>query len=576
MSTITIGPLRYRSGIRQARLHQQINSCIGLYARLLIFVILPLLTTASSELLANSVLCSERVICVAINRFDREDGFFAQSVTTTLIQQIDALTTNRNHPILATETAAYFVDPNEFGLATSQVRAFAQQEDAHLILWGGIIGQGQQRQLYIQLSPFTNVGELSKIRPTRVHTFFNEQISATIPCQSCDIFGSTEAAYLRIVSHLVVGWAHYLKDSPEQASEALLTVLVCSGEEIEPALVSPIDGNCVNKLKLSNLVPLYYYTGKAFALQGDYPRALHFLRKAQKLAPNEPSIPIGIGQVYQSWLTENQPLLLAELDLARRLLEEKKSQAQAEERVWIEYDLGLVAEMVNDFLAAKTHFQRALALLDNDDQSYEILLGLARSERQLEQPTQAQQLLQQATNIEPNAPWAFLAIAQLPNLDVAEKFAVVEEAATVAPNEPMVDVANAELCKSQKDYTCAIQAYERAIEKRPAWGWLHSKVGEFYQPTNEHLYYQSWAIAQLHFELVADQLRPNDPWAHERLAYVLLKQQAFDHAVEHYQRAIALAHADFIPARLYCGLSSAQEGQEATDEAKQNHKLCSS
>ena len=576
MSTITIGPLRSHSGTRQKWLYEQVYSHINLYIRLLIFVILPSLITTSSTFLINSVPCSVQVICITVNQFDREDGFFAQSITTTLIQQIAALTTNRNHPILATETAAYFIDPNEVGLAPDRVRAFAQKENTHVMLWGGITGQGQQRQLYIQLSPFTNVGDLSKIRPTRVHTFFSEQISATIPCQSCDTFSSAEVVYLQIVSHLVVGWAHYLKDSPEQASQELLTVLACSGEEIDPALLTPIAGNCVKKLKLSNLVPLYYYTGKALALQGDYPRALHFLRKAQKLAPDEPSIPIGIGQVYQSWLTENQPLLLAELDLARRLLEGKMGQAQDEEQVWIEYDLGLVAEMVNDFLAAKTHFQRALALLDNDQQSYEILLGLARSERQLKQPTQAQQLLQQATNIEPNAPWAFLELAQLPNIDVAEKLSIVEEAATVAPNEPMVDVANAELCKSQKDYTCAIQAYERAIEKRPAWGWLHSKVGEFYQPTNEHLPYQSWVMAQLHFKLVADQLRPNDPWAHERLAYVLLKQQAFDHAVEHYQRAIALAHADFIPARLYCGLSLAQEGQDATEDAKQNHKLCNS
>ena len=81
----------------------------------------------------------------------------------------------------------------------------------------------------------------------------------------------------------------------------------------------------------------------------------------------------------------------------------------------------------------------------------------------------------------------------------------------------------AELCELWDDFACAEQAYTAALLRRPRSGWLNGRVGAFYLPTNPVRAGQSWVNAAKYYEAAVD-LRPQDPWAHERLAYVLLNR----------------------------------------------------
>ncbi len=69
---------------------------------------------------------------------------------------------------------------------------------------------------------------------------------------------------------------------------------------------------------------------------------------------------------------------------------------------------------------------------------------------------------------------------------------------------------------------------------------------------------QSWQEAERHYRKAVE-LRPADPWVHQRLGYVLLKLERNAEAVDEYAAAIALLPDDLPPGELACTLALAQE-----------------
>ena len=182
--------------------------------------------------------------------------------------------------------------------------------------------------------------------------------------------------------------------------------------------------------------------------------------------------------------------------------------------------------------------------------------------------------LEQVRKLDETLPWAYLDLAQIQRDSEEKAKELLQRAGEVAPDEAYVDITRAELCQQWKDYACAATAYAQALKKRPDSGWLYSKIGEFYLPTNPVLPHQSWTEAERYFRRAATELRPQDPWAHERLAYVLFNQGAYPESIQQYQRTLDLVHAQIEAPDLYCSLGRAQERGGLTNEAEQSYARC--
>ena len=149
----------------------------------------------------------------------------------------------------------------------------------------------------------------------------------------------------------------------------------------------------------------------------------------------------------------------------------------------------------------------------------------------------------------------------------------LRQAEQAAPDAAYVQIQRAELCSAWEDMACAEQAYQAALTSRPNSGWLHGRAGDLYRPTNPVRAGQSWDKAAEQYTWAVE-FRPQDPWAHERLAYVLLNQGHAADAVAHYTQAIKLAYADSAPARLYCSLALAQQHAGLAAESQASQAEC--
>ena len=77
-------------------------------------------------------------------------------------------------------------------------------------------------------------------------------------------------------------------------------------------------------------------------------------------------------------------------------------------------------------------------------------------------------------------------------------------------------------------------------------------------PTAAPVAGQSWQEAEHHYRKAVE-LRPADPWVHQRLGYVLLNVQKNAEAAAEYAAAIALLPDDLPPGELACTLAEAQK-----------------
>jgi tetratricopeptide (TPR) repeat protein len=183
--------------------------------------------------------------------------------------------------------------------------------------------------------------------------------------------------------------------------------------------------------------------------------------------------------------------------------------------------------------------------------------------------------LMQAVDLAPDLPWAYLELAQLDQDTRAAAEAALQQAAAWAPDEASVDIIQARLCKRWQDYACAAAAYAQALKKRPESGLLYLEVGDFYLPTQPALPHQNLAQAETYYKTAAQDLRPDDPSAHQRLAYTLSQRQAFSEAIQHYQRVIELVYAEAEAATYHCDIGHLQKASGLLAQAKASYQRCS-
>lgn len=188
-------------------------------------------------------------------------------------------------------------------------------------------------------------------------------------------------------------------------------------------------------------------------------------------------------------------------------------------------------------------------------------------------PTAARATLERAL-APPPAPWAYIELAYI-EADARQRAeAWLAQAEKIAPEEAAVIITHAELCEQWQDYGCAEVAYQAALVKQPESGRLYSQLGNFYLPGAIPLAHQRWELAETYYRAAAEVWRPNDPWAHERLAYVLFNQQAYGEAAYRYQRTIDLAYNGTAPAGIYCNLGLAQQQAGQTAQAIEDYERC--
>jgi tetratricopeptide (TPR) repeat protein len=223
--------------------------------------------------------------------------------------------------------------------------------------------------------------------------------------------------------------------------------------------------------------------------------------------------------------------------------------------------------------AAESYEHATQQFKANDPNAYISFVQLGRAQALLGENAAASAALRLAISLDSRSPWAYLEMAALQHQRKEDARDFIEEARISAPDEAQVDLRLAQLCLEWGDYACAQTAYLSAEKKRPASGWLQGQIGAFYQPQTPPLAHQSWEEAREHYAK-AVAWRPQDPWAHERLGYVLFYLDDIAGAAEHYQKAIDLAPIDAIPARLHCDLGRLLQKQSEIEPARKQYELC--
>ncbi len=540
----------------------------------LMFVLLAVVVWYLGSLVKKGPLCPSGQVCVLVAQLAPQENSFAQQITEEIAQEIrDVLNVS--------ESQNFEVKVAPSVTKGEEAKSLAQQEDALLVIWGRVFVEADKLRVYFELTDLLGIGESRLVHPFRVEPLFYDGIDEGIICTNClDVVGKV-AQRIGIVTNAAAGLAYYAHSEPEQAHFAFMSALYCAGEgeKLNKQL-----SNVRNQCKIAegpsnwNSGLLYYYAGKAAALTGDYANAVDYLEWATRENPDDPAAWIGIGSTLQSWSAQLDTQEADEaLQKAKKKIEKlKKGVVHPDDWAILYYDEGLIYERLGNWHNAQEKYEKAVERFGRDDiAAYVSLIRLGRVLHQAGDNNAAEQALKQARALDRNSPWAYLELAQLYQEDrqVAEQ--MLKQAETKAPNEVYVYITRAELCESRhwRDYGCAADSYTKALKKRSDFGWLHSRVGVFYTPTSPVLPHQSWELAKYHHQRAVE-LRPNDPWVHERLAYVLLSQESYDEAIQHYQRTIKLAYKKIAPAGVYCNLGIAQQRTGREAEAKENYERC--
>ncbi|MBV7335656.1 tetratricopeptide repeat protein [Chloroflexi bacterium TSY] len=182
--------------------------------------------------------------------------------------------------------------------------------------------------------------------------------------------------------------------------------------------------------------------------------------------------------------------------------------------------------------------------------------------------------LQHAHHLDSTVPWALLELAQLHQSDRTYAESFLKSAHEIAPEQAYVDIVSAQLCAVWEAFDCAVDAYQRAEEKRPNSGWLYGRIGDLDGQKAESFDHQDWSKAAEYYEKAVER-RPNDPWAHERLAFAYFNQGNYVESVEHFGISLnELSHPQSQLAARYCNLAQAQQIAEMLDEALATYQVC--
>ena len=386
-----------------------------------------------------------------------------------------------------------------------------------------------------------------------------------------------------IVAYAVSGLFHYVRHRPRDARHAFEAALYCAGKvDAVPDLndLNP-KPTCTPDRSPSDWDAglLYYYRGKAFYLEGDFKRAIADLEKAAESNRDDPAALTGIAAAFQGWLGaghESDPLVTQALNQARERAMALLKDAETETVPAVQYDLGFIHELAGEYDQAQDQYRMAAEafsaseLIDQGESPYVSLIAVARVQQKAGDLEAARASLQEALEVNLDLSWAYIAIAQSYADDPPTAKEWLEKAkGRVDTFDAAVDVAEAELCNGWKDRQCAEKAFQSALKKWPGYGNLFSLVGDFYRELGD------WNSARIYYTTPAERLRPNDPWAHERLAYVLSQQGDYSGASAHYQEAIDLAYAPtYVPDGVYYAAAYTQEKAGDREKALTNYRLC--
>jgi len=521
----------------------------------------------------NAPHCPPDRVCVLITNIFPDDSKITRLLTRQITQEISAV-------MEKTVSSRYTIRSGPAVMDAQVAMQRARQEDDLLVVWGEVQAPFEKLLVQFALIDLLGVGESRTARVYRAEPIRYNPIDQKVECRNCMEVGISDdiKRSARIVAYTAAGLVDYVQGQPEQARFAFMAALYCAGEEVDAAVIDLLQPDCPQQAGLSDWNPglLYYYLGKALVLQGDYKRGIADLEQAATHNPRDPAAWIGIGSAYQSWLAQpDAPVAVAALAEAQTRAEKLLADLPPSEWAPIYYDIGLIRELLGDTTGAQQYYTEAVKRFGKEEVSaYVALVSLARVQRVSGALDAAKQSAEQARALDPSSPWVYLELAALAQSEQALAEQMLDDAAYYAPNQAYTFITRAELCEKQwQDRACAADAYTQALDRRPNSGWLHSRVGEFYLPTNPVLGGQSWTLAHEHYQ-EALRLRPNDPWAQERLAYVLYNLSDYADAAQHYARAIDLVYAATENAALYCSLGRAQERGALLDAAKQAYQRC--
>lgn len=515
--------------------------------------------------------CPPQTICILVADFtpieNQTSRDFALKLRNEIQLQLDQSATER---VMVKQTLTPIQTAEE-------AKAVARAEGALLVVWGQVMmldAKSPRFTVYFQLADLLGVGEAQGARPNRSQPLFYDAIGEY--CADCLYVEAAQR--VTVVAQTVAGLTHYAQSRPEQAQFDFLSALYCAGESLEQDVILRLQPTCQPSTQNSNWNSglLYYYLGKTLTLQGDYAHAIQFLTRATVVNSQDPAAWIGIGTAYQSWLAQSDADEAADaLHRAEFIGLNLIDKVTPEIRPIVHYNLGLTYELLTNFVQAEKHYQQAISGFSRvGDSEYTSLIGLARVQEKINNQSTAIETLQQAHNLEPTQPWAYLALAIIQQKTIGQAKAYLKQAKTNSPEEASVYITEFELCQIWEEYNCAMRAFAYALVLRPDSGWLYSKIGEFYLPTTPVLSHQSWIEAEKYFQRAAAELRPQDPWSHERLAYVLLNQQAYAEAAKEYEKTIQLSYHQIVPSGLYCNQGIAYQRMNLLSQARSNFKHC--
>lgn len=429
------------------------------------------------------------------------------------------------------------------------------------------------------------IGEASVAQPYRAVPLHYNAVDRS--CNDCMIVRTSQQA--EIVAHAVSGLFHYVRHRPRDARHAFEAALYCTGKVDDVPDLNDLSPKptCAPDRSPSDWDPglLYYHRGKAFFLEGDFKRAIASLKRAAEGNPDDPAAPAGIAAAYRGWPGadhENDPLVKGKLDQARDRAMALLKDAGAATVPAVQYDLGFIHELDGKYVEAQERYRMAAdafsasEVAGQGESPYVSLIALARVQQKEGDLEVARRSLQEAIELDADSPWAYIAMAQaLANDRPRAEEQVAEARRRADAFDAAVDVAEAGLCKGWKDARCAEEAFQRALKKWPDYGNLCSLAGDFYRELGD------WKSARIYYTTPAERLRPEDPWAHERLAYVLSQQGDYHGASAHYQKAIDLAcgpdmgcETEHVPDGVCFAAAYTQEKAGEREKALANYRHC--
>ncbi len=482
--------------------------------------------------------------CVLVATFfpaDEDAQRFQVAMLTQLSQRLEA-----------DPTSQITVVPIDTIIQTwGEARLLAQEQNALMVIWGLVdTKQGNNEShvtVHFEVTDQLGVGADANVRPYRVQPLFYNPLGGG--CTDClEIVALQQAA---TVAQTAVGLAYYAQDRPKEAGEEFLSALACAGALTDQKLLGLTTLDCTPTATPTEWNPalLTYYAGRALSQQGDFRHAETLLQQALVQNPNDLAVRVGLAALYQRWLRNPQAEpALAQLKAAQTFGTELPRKTPSELQPVVNFNLGVVNELLGDYAAALQHFHIASQTLPH---SYAAFIAATRVHKAMGNQRDAEDLLTQAVVLEPDQPWAYLEQAVI-NQDrfwfpQRTTNAILHEVTARFPSVPAVYLTQAEICIAWGHFACAEAAYAQAETLRPSDGYLHLLLADFYRVTNPPHAHQSWSTAIQHYQRATTQLRPNDPWAHEGLGYALFNQKRYAESLAAYDRAIELVYLASLP-----------------------------